>query len=216
MLALILNNKFRGKAFFRSAFFLPNVLDLLVIGIIWVLIYSPTYGLLDVVLSKFGITYFSQSGFLGNGRTALPSIALAIVLKGAGFGMILFLTTLQNIPASVFEAADIDGASPFQKLTRITIPLLKPIILFMIITGTMGALNAFTEIYAMTGSSGTPGGPAIQVMGNAVGATKLSGYYLFQNFERGRYGYAATISYMLLVIALIISLLSKKILYNEK
>ena len=84
-LALLLNNKLKGKTFFRSAFFLPNVLDLLVIGIIWIFIYSPKYGLLDILLNNIGIEYFSKNGILASSLTCLPAIALAMVLKGAGF-----------------------------------------------------------------------------------------------------------------------------------
>ncbi len=212
LLAVLLNNKLPGRSFFRSAYFLPNVLDLLVVGIIWVLIYSPRFGLLDVMLNKIGITFFSDTGFLGNPLTALPAIALAMVLKGAGFGMILFLTAIQNISSSVYEAAEVDGASWWDRLRHITIPLVKPIILFMIITGVLASLNAFTEIYAMTNASG---GPITQVFGRTVGATKLSGFYLFKTFERGQYGYAAAISYLLLVIAMVISFINIKVLQEK-
>lgn len=99
-------------------------------------------------------------GLLGNPWTVLPVIALAMVLKGAGFGMILFLTAIQNIPGDLYEAADLDGATAYDKLVHITLPFVKPIILFMLITGVTGSLNAFTEIYAMTGGEG---GPATEV-----------------------------------------------------
>ncbi|PKK92224.1 MAG: hypothetical protein CVV64_02090 [Candidatus Wallbacteria bacterium HGW-Wallbacteria-1] len=209
VLAVLLNNKFRGKSFFRSAFFLPNVLDMLVVGIIWVFIYTPKVGVVDIFLSKIGIHTFSQIGVLDNPWTALPGIALAMILKGAGFGMILFLTAIQNIPSSVYEAADIDGANWWHKLWYITLPLVKPIILFMVVTGTLASLNAFTEIYAMTNATG---GPAVQVLGTTAGATRLSGFYLFKNFESGQYGYAAAISYLMLVLALVVSLINVKFL----
>ncbi|MDD2717462.1 MAG: sugar ABC transporter permease [Candidatus Wallbacteria bacterium] len=199
LLALLLNNRLPGKMIFRSVYFLPNVLDLLVVGIIWKLLYTSG-GMVTNLLEHFGITL--QGGILGNPWTALPGIAVAMVLKGAGFGMILFLAALQNIPESIFEAAEIDGASNWQKFTKITIPLLSPVILFMIITGTMAALNAFTEIYAMTDS----GGPVVLLGKNTLGATKLTGYYLFQKWENHQYGYAAAMSYVLLVITVTISL----------
>ncbi len=211
-LAILLNNKLRGKTFFRSAFFLPNVLDLLVIGIIWILIYSPKYGLLDVLFNYIGISYFSENGFLGNPITCLPAIALAMVLKGAGFGMILFLTAIQNIPDSVYEAAEMDGINARQKLLFITVPLVKPIILFMSITGTIAVLTAFTEIYAMTVNTG---GPTVQVGGETLKAANLSGYYLYRNFVDGHYGKAAAISFLLLIIALSISLINMKFLKSD-
>lgn len=203
-LALLLHNKLPGKKFFRTAYFLPNVLDTLVVGIIWIFIYIPN-GPLDKLLQLIGITTFSSTGFLGNPFTALPAVVLAIVLKSAGFGMILFLAAIQNIPQSIYEAADIDGASRWQQTIKITLPLVKPIVLFLSIIGLIAALNAFAEIYAMTA-----GGPYISVGGNTYGATKLSGYYLFRTFEGARYGYAAAISYILLIITLIISTINMK------
>lgn len=199
-LAIFLNNKLFGKSFFRSAYFLPNVLDMLVVGVIWALIYTPEYGVLSQLTERiFGQenNFFYETGLLGHSLTALPAVVIAMVLKGAGFGMVLFLAALQNIPESVYEAADIDGASEWQKFLHITVPLLKPIIIFMVITGIIASLNAFTEIYAMTG-----GGPTRVVLGESVGSTTVAGFYLFQQFEAGNYGYAAAISYMLLIITL--------------
>ncbi|MCD6423080.1 MAG: sugar ABC transporter permease [Elusimicrobia bacterium] len=213
ILAILLNNKLFGVSFFRSAYFLPNVLDILVVGIIWTFIYSPHYGILSRTLSAIGIETFSKEGVLANARTALPGIALAMVLRGAGFGMILFLAAIQNIPKSIYEAAEIDGAGAWQKLWYVTIPLVKPIILFLVITGTIASLNAFTEIYAMTQN----GGPfTVTFMGEIQGATKLSGYYLFENWQQMRYGYAAAISYVLLIITLIFSLVYARVLRSKK
>ena len=90
--------------------------------------------------------------------TAMPAVVLVNVLKGAGFGMILYLSALQNIPASLYEAAEIDGATWWQRFRRITLPLLRPITLFMVIVGTISCLNAFVEVYAMT-----CGGPNVDV-----------------------------------------------------
>jgi ABC-type sugar transport system permease subunit len=212
LLAVLLNNQIRFKSFFRSAYFLPNVLDLLVIGVIWILIFSPYYGLIDMLLSKIGIGTI-KDGILGNPWTCLPAIAFAMVLKGAGFGMILFLTAIQNIPQSVYEAADIDGANWFQKLKFVTIPLVKPIILFMAITGTIACLTAFTEVYAMTTNTG---GPTIQVAGSALKSANLAGYHLYRNFSEGYYGQAAAFSFLLLGIALTISFINMKILKSEQ
>lgn len=216
-LAILLNNKLRARGFFRSAFYLPNVLDLYVIGTIWVLIFSPNYGLVDQLLNRIGIPVLSSTGLLGNPWTALPTIAFVVVVKGAGFGMILFLAAIQNISESIYEAADIDGATAFQKLRFITLPLVKPVILFMIITGTMSALNAFTELYAMASSKyGGYGGPFINVGGNSLGSTTLSGLYLYLIFERGEYGKAAAFSYLLMIVALIISFANMKLLKAEE
>ncbi len=208
-LAMLLHNKLPGKSFFRTAYFMPNVLDTLVIGIIWIFIYMPN-GPLDHLLSRIGITAFSNTGFLGSPYTAMPAVVLAMVLKSAGFGMILFLAAIQNISESIYEAANIDGASRWQQTILITIPLVKPIILFLSVIGIISALNAFAEIYAMTA-----GGPYYSVRDQALGATNLSGYYLYRTFESARYGYAAAISYVLLIITLIVSTINMKFLSNR-
>ncbi len=207
-LALLLDNKLFGRSFFRSAFFLPNVLDMLVVGVIWTLIYAPKFGALAQITTWLmgENNFFNTTGLLGSPYTALLAVVIAMVLKGAGFGMVLFLAALQNIPEAVYEAADIDGASEWQKFTKITVPLLRPIIIFMVITGVIGSLNAFTEIYAMTS-----GGPQVVMGGETVGSTSVAGYYLFKQFDSGNYGYAAAISYMLLIITLGITWLQQRI-----
>ncbi|MBN2055234.1 sugar ABC transporter permease [bacterium] len=209
-LAVVLNNRLPFRNLFRGGFFLPYVLDMLVVGIIWVFIYSPHYGVLTKALDIIGVTWFSETGFLGNPWTAMPAVALALILKSAGFGMILFLAALQNIPPSLYESASIDGASTWKQFRHITLPLLKPIILFIVITGTIGALNAFTEIYAMTS-----GGPTVVIGSASHGMTTVSGYYLFRKFESMQLGYAAAISYVLFFITLVISIINARIFKSE-
>jgi ABC-type sugar transport system permease subunit len=217
-LALLLNNSLPGNKFFRSAYFLPNVLDMLAVGFVWTLLYAAG-GVLPSLLGQIGIAYFQKTGFLGNPTTALPAIVFAMTLKGAGFGMILFLAALQNIDPSLHEAAAIDGAGPWQRIRHITLPLLKPVILFMVVTGAIGALNAFTEVYAMTG-----GGPNCLVPhwiplfgGTTQGATKVSGYYLYQKFVVNQeYGFGASIAYVLLAITIVVTIINLKVFQRER
>jgi len=212
-LALLLHNKLYGKSFFRSAFFLPNILDMLVVGVIWTLIYAPKYGALAQISSAIlgPEQFFNKVGPLASPYTALPAVVFAMILKGAGFGMVLFLAALQNIPETVYEAADIDGATKTQQFWYITLPLLQPIIFFMIITGIIGSLNAFTEIYAMTA-----GGPQIVIGEETLGSTSVAGYYLYKQFEGGRYGYAAAISYVLLAITLLVTWVQQRFFAGER
>jgi ABC-type sugar transport system permease subunit len=210
-LALLLNNRLKGVRAYRSAFFLPYVLDMLVVGIVWTLIYSPHVGVLVRFLSAIGITAFTERGFLGMPATAMPAVVLTNVLKGAGFGMVLYLSAIQNIPASLHEAAEIDGAGAWQRFRSITLPLLKPITLFMVVVGTIGALNAFVDVYAMTS-----GGPNVDVGGKALGVTWVTGYYVFDTFyTQWRLGYAAAMSYVLLALAVLISLANRRFLRSE-
>src|SRR5690606_18450880 len=108
-LALVLNRKVRGFGLMRSGFFLPNVFDLYVVGVIWLLIYNPRGGIVSPILRALGAEHLAETGVLNEAWLTLPAIALVMVLKNAGFGMILFLTSLNNISESIFEAADVDG-----------------------------------------------------------------------------------------------------------
>jgi ABC-type sugar transport system permease subunit len=211
VLAAILSNKLPGAQFFRAAFYLPNVLDLFVIAVVWTAIYAPTYGALDQILKFAGIEKLFEQGILADPWWAMPGIALMVVLKGSGFGMILYLAAIQNIPADVYEAADIDGASLWQQFTKITIPLVKPVTLLLVVTGILGSLMAFSEIYAMTG--GRPFETLPKTLpffgGTTQGTTMLSGYYLFNKFYVSQeYGYAAAVSVALLCISLPLSVIS--------
>ena len=211
-LALLLNNRLPFRSLFRSAYFMPYVLDMFVVGLVWVLIYSPHFGVLNRLFTLFGIDAFLESGFLGNPYSAMPAVALANVLKGSGFGMVLYLAALSNISPSLYEAAAIDGAGGWQRFRAITFPLLKPITLFLIVIGVITALNAFAEIYAMT-----EGGPNVEVAGRALGATWVTGYYLFRTFYVGlKLGYAAAISYVLLILTLIISVINMRLFRTEE
>jgi multiple sugar transport system permease protein len=208
LLAALLSNKLPGARFFRSAFYLPNVLDLFVIAVVWTAIYAPNYGVIDQITKAMGLEPIFEHGILADPWWAMPGIALMCILKNSGFGMILYLAAIQNIPADVYEAADIDGATPWQKLTRITIPLVKHVTLLLIVTGILGSLMAFSEIYALT--SGRPfesipdGVPFFG--GTTQGTTRLSGFYLFQIFFINQdYGYAAALSVALLIISLPLS-----------
>jgi ABC-type sugar transport system permease subunit len=208
LLAVLLNNRLKLHNLFRTSFFLPYVLDLFVVGIVWTFIYSPHFGILTRIFEAFGVNYFSETGFLGRPETAMPAVVMVNVLKGAGFGMVLYLAALQNIPQSIYEAAEVDGASWWQKLRKITLPLLRPVTLFMVIVGVVAALNAFVEVYAMTS-----GGPSVNVGGETYQATWVTGYYLFDTFYvKLKLGYAASMSYILLAIAVAVSLANLRIL----
>lgn len=208
-LALFLNRKRRGFGLLRSGFFLPNVFDVYVVGVIWLMLYNPNGGLVSEVLRWLQMTKLADTGVLGSPWLVLPAIGLAMILKNAGFGMILFLTSLNNINEAVFEAADVDGATRWQKIRHVTLPMLKPTIMFLSITGLVGSLNAFGEIYAMTDASG---GTSVTVAGNTFQSARISGFHLYQTFNNSDYGMAAAISFVLLVFASVISIINIKFL----
>ncbi len=190
---------------YRTLFFLPFVLDAFVVGIVWTFLYAPRYGVFTQVLHWLHLASL-DFGVLASPATAMPGVVLAMTLKNAGFGMVLFLAALDQIPREVLEAADIDGATGLRKLWYVTLPQLKPVMLFLVVVGIIGALSAFAEFYAMTG-----GGPTMFLWGKPVGATKVAGYYLFEHFSNMRVGIAAATSFVLLLLSLGISLLSMRL-----
>ncbi|MCK4328851.1 sugar ABC transporter permease [candidate division WOR-3 bacterium] len=205
LLAVFLVGRIKGSRIFRTCFFLPFVLDVFVVAIVWTLLYSSPYG---IVMKLFELIGLKIPPLLSTPATSMPAIVAAMTLKNAGFGMILFIASINNIPQSLYEAASIDGVSGFAKHRYITIPLIKPVILFLVVTGTIASLSAFAEFYGMT----RDGGPMINLKGNIVGITRVTGMYLFREFRSLKLGYAAAISFVLLIISLTISLISFRLL----
>ena len=143
ILASILNSKIRGSEFFKTAYFLPFITPMVVIGIIWAWIFDPNIGLLNQVL-QININWLYDSKF------ALPALIIVSVWKLIGYNMIIFLSSLSSITNSMFEAAKIDGANAIQIFKNVTIPLLSPTIFFVIIITAISSFQVFDLIYLMT------------------------------------------------------------------
>lgn len=200
ILASILNSKIRGSEFFKTAYFLPFITPMVVIGIIWAWIFDPNIGLLNQVL-HININWLYDSKF------ALPAVIIVSVWKLIGYNMIIFLSSLSSISNSMFEAAKIDGANAYQTFKNVTIPLLSPTIFFVIIITAISSFQVFDLIYLMT-----QGGP--------FDSTNVLVYAIYKNaFEYFNVGKASAIAYVLFAIILVLTLiqwsLRKKIVYNE-
>ncbi len=206
ILASLMRVPFKLNSLMKTGFFLPFVLDAFVVGIVWTFLLSGRFGIITNLLRPLISEALYRQGFLGTPSTVMPSVATAMVLKGGGFGMVLYLAAMQNIPKEIYEAADIDGASGLKKFFYITFPLLKPVTTFMVITGLIGAISAFAEFYAMTG-----GGPTVFHFGMPQGMTKVTGLYLFDFIQSLRLGKAAALAFILLLITLSISLIYAKL-----
>lgn len=150
-LALLINKVTYCKKYFKVAFFLPVVMSLAVVSTLWVQIYSPE-GIINSILGNFGI---SAQPFINSASQALPSIAVMSAWQGVGYQMIIFLGGLQAINPALYEAADMDHATPWQKFKDITLPELKPLCIFVFITITIGAFRMLVQPMVMTG-----GGPS--------------------------------------------------------
>lgn len=199
--ALLLNSRLtRFKSFFRFVYFAPVVTTLVAVAVVWRFLYHPRFGLLNYVLGLVGITPLD---WLGDPHWAMPAIILLAVWKNFGYNMIIFIAGLQNISVSLYEAASIDGAGPWQQFTGITLPQLAPTTLFVSIITMIGYFQLFAEPYVMT-----QGGPL-----NSTLSIVLLMYQ--QGFRWWNMGYAAAIAFVLFVIILAGSLLQSRLQRRE-
>ena len=200
ILACILNSKIRGAEFFKTAYFLPFITPMIVIGIVWEWIFDPNIGLLANVLNLH-INWLYDTTF------AMPALIIVTVWKLIGYNMIIFLSSLSGISNSMFEAAKIDGADLFQTFCNVTVPLMAPSIFFVVIITAVSSFQVFDLIYLMT-----QGGP--------LDSTNVLVYAIYKNaFEYFNVGKASAIAYVLFFIILVLTLLQwslrKKLVYNE-
>uniref|UniRef100_A0A7V4E3X5 Sugar ABC transporter permease n=1 Tax=candidate division WOR-3 bacterium TaxID=2052148 RepID=A0A7V4E3X5_UNCW3 len=205
-LALLLKGDLKINRLYRTLFFMPFVLDAFVVGVVWTIMYAGRYGLLVNILKPLIPASIYNTGFLGNPNTAMPAVVIAICLKNIGFGTILYTAALNNISPDIEDAAKIDGATGLKKFFKITFPLVSHTTTFLVITGIIGAFSAFSEFFAMTG-----GGPVVYKWGTTLGATKVSGYYLYNHIANLRLGVASATSFLLLILTLAISMIYSRL-----
>lgn len=155
LLALLINSRLKGKEFFKTVFFLPKLLSVIVVGFLFSLILNPNSGALNTILRGVGLDFLAQP-WLGHPDTALITIILVSSWGGIGFSMLIFLASIQAVDNEIFEAARIDGAHGFKMLFQITIPMTMNAIMVMTILTFIGAFETFELIFAMQGSSGGP------------------------------------------------------------
>ncbi len=193
-LAFIMNQKLKGRAFFRIAFYIPAITSSVVTSILFVAIYSNE-GLLNSLLESIGL---QGTDWLTNSKTALLSIMFLNVWSTSGYFMISFLAGLQNIPASVYEAAKIEGASQWQQFWNITVPMVRPVTYFVLVMSLIGCFQVFDQIFVM--SSGGPNN-----------ATTTMSYMVYQNsFQYFRLGYGAAIAVVLAGIIFLVTIIQKR------
>lgn len=190
-IALLLNNAVVGLRWFRTIFFMPAILPGIAVMILWVYIFNPDLGLLNSILSDFGI---QGPGWIFSTRWALPSMVI-MSLWTTGGNMLIWLAGLKGVPDYLYEAASIDGAGTWQKFRHVTIPMITPTIFFNLIMGLIGALQTFNQGYVMTN-----GGP--------LNSTLFFNLYLFNNaFNDFRMGYASALAWVLFVIIMVFALI---------
>uniref|UniRef100_UPI004027168A carbohydrate ABC transporter permease n=1 Tax=Faecousia sp. TaxID=2952921 RepID=UPI004027168A len=200
LIAALLEEKWmrRSQPFFRTVYFLPSMISLTVVGILWQTIYSPVFGIVNPLLEKLGLGMLATD-WLGNTRTAVFSVIAVSQWQYFGYTMVLFLVAMQSVPADLYESAIIDGANSFQRFIHITIPNIREIILVNCMITIIGAFQVFDEIYIMTG-----GGPGR--------SSEVLGTYLFRTgFRNDEMGYASAIATMVFFVTFVFSVIQMRI-----
>jgi len=186
--ALLLNNKLKFRAIFRTAYFVPVMTSLVVVATIWKMLLNSG-GMVNLI---FGYFHLPTTDWLDNPSTALPSVIGASVWQGFGFETVIFLGALQAIPREYYEAAMVDGASAWSRFWHITLPGLRPTILFVYVIGIIQSSQVFDQIFVMT-----QGGP--------IGSTNTIVYELINRFNSLDLGQASAIAYLLAIVLAILS-----------
>jgi len=190
-IAMLLNTNIRGLSVFRTVYYLPAILSGVAVAILWQWIFSTEFGLLNTALRLFGV---EGPAWLGSKIWVIPAFVV-MRLWSVGGGMVIYLAGLQAIPTDLYEAAEIDGANWWQRILRITLPMLSPTIFFQLITGVIFSMQIFTEAFIMTN-----GGPA--------NASLFYMLYLYrQAFQFFKMGYASALAWVLFVAILLLTII---------
>ena len=190
-LAVLVNQKMRGMAVFRTIYFSPVVTPLVVVAVVWSFLYNPGQGLINEFIHAISFAHLGPYNWLTNPELALPAIMLLSIRQGVGFQMVVYLAGMQGIPESLYEAARIDGAGRWQQFWHITLPQLRNIIIFVLIATTILSFKLYTQVEVMT-----QGGPE-----NAT-ATAVW-YIVHQRIHNVRVGYPSAIAVIFFLILLI-------------
>jgi len=201
IIAMALNNPISAIGLYRTVYFIPVITSINAVAIVWNFIFHPEdFGLLNKLLAVFGI---ERRLWLQDPFWAMPCIIFMSVWKGLGHNVIIFLAGLQNIPAHLYEAARIDGATRWQQFRHITWPLLSPTTFFIFVMSVIGSFQVFSQVYMMT----PRGGP--------LKSTLVIVYYLYQQaFEKFEFGYASAMAFVLFVLIFTLTAFNK--FYLEK
>jgi multiple sugar transport system permease protein len=199
-LAVLLDRNLRGRGIYQGVLFAPVVLSMVVVSMIWRVVFMPQGGLMQLFTAPLG---FPSLPWLNDQHLALPALIMVGFWKDVGYYMVIFLAGLQAISPVYYEAAKVDGASAWHQFRYITLPLLRPVLLFVAVVSMIKAFQAFSSAYTLTG-----GGPA--------DATKVLPILVYQNaFFFNKMGYASAMAVLMFVVLLILTLLQFRFLRPE-
>ncbi|WP_319478405.1 sugar ABC transporter permease [Marispirochaeta aestuarii] len=203
-LAMLVNLRLKGTNIFRTIYFSPVVITMVVVSIVWYLLYNPDQGFINQALKAVTFGNWPDVRWLHSTFWALPAIMFLSIWQGVGFQMIIFLAGLQDIPRELYEASNVDGATAWQKFRNITLPQLRNTTLFVVISTTILSFKLFHQVWVMT-----KGGPQESTMTTVVMMYR-------EGFRQGRIGYAAAIAVVFFLIVLGISMIQRSILKEER
>lgn len=203
LLALILARGVKGENLFRTIYFIPVIISTVVIGQLWMKIYNPNYGMLNMILKKIGLGALAKP-WLASPKTALMAAIIPIVWQYIGYHMLLMYAAIKSISQDIYEAGKIDGASEFQMASRITIPLIKPILQVCVVFAVTGSFKSFDLIYILTN-----GGP--------LHASEVPSTLMYNTiFAKYMYGYGSSMSIFIIAECLIFTLFINKMFEGRK
>jgi multiple sugar transport system permease protein len=200
LVALAVNKPYRGMGIYRTLFYLPSVLSVAVVGLVWQRVYNPEYGILAHLFRSLGLTPLR---WLMEPSLAMPAIVITSLWWGVGFPMLVFLAGLQDIPQELYEAAKLDGAGTWALFRHITIPGLQRAFLFIFVMTTLGSFQVFGQVYIMTG-----GGPG--------GHTRTLVMRIYEmSFEYWQLGYGSAMAYVLFFLMFGLSLMQLRLMTSS-
>ena len=206
LLAVAIDQKIKFKNFFKSIFFLPTVTAIVAVSVIWKWLYAgEKYGLINYFIMKFG---FQPIDWLASPEWLLPSIMIMSIWAGVGYNMIIFLAGLQTIPHVMYEAAEIDGAGFWKKFFHVTLPLLKPTIVFVTMMSFIFSFQVFEQVYIMTSGQGGIGG----VLNSAL---TVVAYLYDRGFQKFQMGYASALAYIVFTLIFILTMINKRLMKSD-
>lgn len=207
LLAVAIAQKIKFKNFFKSIFFLPTVTAIVAVSVIWKWLYAgEKYGLFNYFLVKLG---FQPIDWLASPTWTLPSIIIMSIWAGIGYNMILFLAGLQTIPNEMYEAAEIDGAGFWKRFFYITLPLLKPTIVFATMMSFIFSFQVFEQVYIMTAGQG--GG----IGGVLNSALTIVAYLYDKGFQKFQMGYASALAYIIFLCIFVLTMINKRLMRSH-
>ncbi len=194
VVAAILNANIKGEKFFKTCFYIPSVTAGVAVSAIWLYLLDPTYGVVGAINNAFGTSF----NLLGSSKTALPTLAVMSIWGGLGYNVLIMLSAMKNINTQLYEACEVDGGGTIRKFFHVTVPSVLPTLFFLVTTSTIGSMQAFDQMYLMTGG------------GHGTTTIMFEIYKRYMDF--GQVGMASAMSYILFLFILAIMFIQFKVM----